>query len=422
VGVLGTWCTSNQLLNQGAEARFYGLYFVAFAAAMWVTVRLAETKHPSARLLAAGLFCQASLVLTQAVALLFGALLVVALMTCDRLSGRSFRWRIYLSQAAGWLSLLLWLPGIQATMAAGKPHGWIERPSITGLLGCLNFGFFGSWMILVSQTRFKSATYGLLWTGLCVLVLALTVQAILETFRRKPTAERREDPQRTLTIFGLTLLTAPWITLLFSELFTPIFVPRYVLPSLIGYTILLTRYVSTKFGAFKSRKWLRSCLLVFLLITPLVQYETNKSTAADSPDLEVAAIQAIPADLGPVVVGNLREFLPLMRYSEPANQQRFVYLLDWQSALKEYLAAVPDYHLMLAYKQNGYFADRILFANDFLCSHTQFVILDAPTTGFFDTTIRLDPHYRWHLVEVLDRDRSVFEVTQISPPLACSRP
>ncbi len=56
------------------------------------------------------------------------------------------RWKLYLFYAAGWLALLVWLPAIRASMAAGKPHGWIAMPTFTDLRTAYLFAIPCQWL------------------------------------------------------------------------------------------------------------------------------------------------------------------------------------------------------------------------------------------------------------------------------------
>ena len=84
------------------------------------------------------MLAQAALVLSHVLGILYGALVLLALILFDA-GKRRFRVRVYLFQAAGWLALLVWLPAIRASIAAGKPHGWIPMPVIRDVLTAYNF-------------------------------------------------------------------------------------------------------------------------------------------------------------------------------------------------------------------------------------------------------------------------------------------
>ena len=129
-GVLWMWGSADLLLDQNAEGRFYGLYMLAVAVAVDVYLRLAARATPTRLLLLYSLFAQAALVLTHVLGLFYSGMILLALVLFDALDGR-FRIKVYLFHAAGWLALLVWAPAIRASMAAGKPHGWIPVPNLS---------------------------------------------------------------------------------------------------------------------------------------------------------------------------------------------------------------------------------------------------------------------------------------------------
>ena len=62
----------------------------------------------------------------------------------------------------------------------------------------------------------------------------------------------------------------------------------------------------------------------------------------------------------------------------------YYFLLDWPAALVGPRAFVLDYHLMQAYRNNGYYAKNIQDSHSFLCSHPDFLVLDAPNANTLD--------------------------------------
>ena len=124
-GVLTMWGTSGLLLDQNVEARFYGIYMLAVALAVNIYARLITEPVPRPSLLLATFACQAGLVLSHVLGLIYGGLILLALMAFDA-GKRRLRLKVYLCYAAGWLALLVWIPAIRASIAVGKPHGWID--------------------------------------------------------------------------------------------------------------------------------------------------------------------------------------------------------------------------------------------------------------------------------------------------------
>jgi hypothetical protein len=133
----------------------------------------------------------------------------------------------------------------------------------------------------------------------------------------------------------------------------------------------------------------------------------------------------------PVVVGWQLDFAKVMRYSrQPAS--RYHFLLDWPAALAGSRAYVLDYHLMQAYRNVGYYSQSIGYAQEFLCSHRDFLVLDgqdlksteqAPT--WFDYSIRNNPAFDFKPIDSLDSSdvkRELIAVHRKAPLSYCGQP
>ena len=169
-GVLTIWGTSGTLLEQNAEARFYGLYMLAVAVTINLYTRLVARPQPSRLLLVLAFFSQAALVLTHVLGLIYSGLIVLVLVLSDTWKGR-LRLKVYLSYAAGWLALLVWLPAIRASMAAGKPHGWIPLPRLGTVLNSYFFQDYLEWLAFLQRHSSDSIFNVARWiTELSILV------------------------------------------------------------------------------------------------------------------------------------------------------------------------------------------------------------------------------------------------------------
>ena len=427
LGVLGTWCTSGLLLSQNAEMRFYGLYVLTTCIVLAANLRLAEETRPGRGWLTLAFFSQVALVLSHVLGITYGALILAGLLIVDRKRGRSLRWKVYLVQAAAWLSLLLWLPAIRASMAAGVPHGWLERPEFAPLVFYYEFGMLQQWMLLLTYWTGRIVVFRALYI-LCMVLLLKVLLGVLRKKRDSGLEQRSASAEnrRTLVVFAVCLLLQPLLLFLVSRLITPILANRYTLPSLIGAAILLATYAADR-DKPNPRWTMRSIqvtAILLLLITPLVSARVlNPFYRNSTPDLEIADLRGVPDADGPVVVSWVFDFLPLMRYSNPADK-RWAFLLDWPYTLqqKDYPGAVTDYHLMQAYQANGYLSDTIFSYQAFLCSHPKFLLLDNRTDSWFNARIKNVPDYQWRVLKVLDENRRLIQVTRISPLADCPQP
>ena len=121
------------VVDQNGEARGYGLYLLLCALAIAQIFRIAETPQPRARDLFLLALSEAGVVLGHVLGLIFSGLLLVALVAAD-LFQRRFRAKVYAAYMVGWLAILPWLPAIRASVAVGKPHGWINAPTFGDLV------------------------------------------------------------------------------------------------------------------------------------------------------------------------------------------------------------------------------------------------------------------------------------------------
>ena len=208
-GALLFWGTSNTLLDQNVEARFYGLYLLTVAITIALYARLIDGYQSSRFILLAAFFSQAALVLTHVLGLVYSGLMLLALLLVDA-ARRRLRITLYVAYAAGWLTLGLWLPAIRASMAAGKPHGWIAMPTLTDLRTAYLFADSLQWMRLFKrhsmeagfQVVSRSAELVIYGSLICVFILALRRVA-------KSGWRAIAQPRGALLLLAYILLTAP---------------------------------------------------------------------------------------------------------------------------------------------------------------------------------------------------------------------
>ena len=360
--------------------------------------------------------------LTHVLGLVYGGLILLALILFDAAKG-SLRWKLYTAYAAGWLALLVWIPAIRSSMAAGKPHGWIAMPTVTDLRTAYLFADSLSWLRFFKrhslevgfQIVSRTAEF-LIYVPLAVVFL-LAVRKILRSGWRTIT-----DPKGALLLVAFILLSTPVVLFLLSHLITPVFVPRYFLPSGIGLAIVLAaaadalgsdRY-SRSFGATHVM-WV--AIVLFLMISPVLTVLAVGPINLSWDYLDVQRLeQDIPAN-SIVIAGWEEDFVKLMRLSRNP-EAHYYYLLDWPTALSGPRAFVLDYHLMQAYRNNGYYSGNIQDGRKFLCSQANFFVLDAPNAktldadkssspdlrkaNWFDANIRSTPQFEWKVIDTFD--------------------
>jgi hypothetical protein len=421
-GVLVFWGTSGVLLEQNVEARFYGLYMLAVAITVNLYTRLVARPAPTRALLILTFLSQAALVSTHVLGLVYSGLILVALILFD-VANRRFRWKVYLAYSAGWLALLIWVPAIRSSMAAGKPHGWIAMPTSTDLRTAYLFAdslpwlrFFKRHSLEVGFQIVSRAAEFVIYVPLAVVFL-LGMRKVLGSGWRTIT-----DAKGALLLVAYILLSAPAVLFVLSHLITPVFVPRYFLPSGIGLAIILTASADA-LGSDNQihSRWTSSlmwrAIVLFLIISPVLTVWAVGPINLSWTYLDVQRLeQFVPPDT-PVVAAWQQDFVKFERYSKNPKIQ-YYFLLDWPAAMIGPRAFVLDYHLMRSYRDNGYYSKQIQDSPDFLCSHPDFVVLDAPNANtldavnnnspdmqkpnWFDLNIKNMPQFKWKVIASFD--------------------
>jgi hypothetical protein len=417
-GVLAFWGTSGVLLEQNVEARFYGLYMLTVAITVDLYTRLVTRPAPTPWLLALAFLSQTALVLTHVLGLIYSALILLALMLFDAAKDR-LRWKLYLVYAAGWLALLVWAPAIRSSMAAGKPHGWIAMPTVTDLRSAYLFADSLPWLRLFKRHSFELGFQIVRRTAEFVIYTSLAVVFLLGLRRISKLGWRTiADPKGSLLLLAYILLSAPMLLFVLSHLITPVFVPRYFLPSGIGLAIVLAAAVEALGADGHSRlRWVPramwAAIVLLLVISPVLTVVAVGPTNLGWDYLDVERLeQIVPAGV-PVVAGWQEDFVKFMRLAHNP-EARYYFLLDWPGALVGPRAFVLDYHLMQAYRSNGYYARNIQESQSFLCSHPDFFVLDAPNAStldahndnspdmqkpnWFDVNIKTRPQFDWKAI------------------------
>lgn len=375
------------VVDQNAEARGYGLYLLLCALAIAQLLRIAEIPRPGAGDLALVALTQAGVVLGHVLALFFAALMLAGVLAAD-LQLRRFRWKVYACAMAGWLALLTWLPAIRASMAVGKPHGWILQPTLIDvLIGLSSWLFAGIYFPLFHGTLFGVVAG---W-GCAIFCVAGIVAAALYALRSA------SPVQRTAYSIGLALVLAPLFFFIVSHLVTPIWVARYLQPAVFGIAILAAGWADR----FVSRAWSIVLSVAVLALLPLTV------AAAKPTRLDVGRIDELAAGR-PIVCDWAPDFTVVLRYS--ANPGSAEFPLDWPAALAGPPAAVGAYHLMENYRRDGYMAGHLLDMPQVL-SQPSFVVLDETGNNWFQREIAANPQFAWQELGTIDKTHRVLAVT-----------
>jgi hypothetical protein len=421
-GVLVFWGTADVLLDQNVEARFYGLYLLTVAITVNLYARLVARPVPTRLLLALAFFSQAALVLTHVLGVICSALILLALIVADTAKGL-LRFKLYLAYAAGWLALLVWIPAIRSSMAAGKPHGWIAMPTLTDLRTSYLYADCLQWLRLCNRHSSRIGFF-LVSRGAEFVIYVPPAVVFLLCLRRIIRSGWRtvSEPRGALLLLAYSLLCLPPVLFVLSHLITPVFAPRYMLPSGIGLTIVLTASASALGADAQTRSrwtphWVWVAIIVLLMAAPMLTVLAVGPISLNLAYLDVKGVERMaPAGI-PVVAAWQEDFSKFMRLS-PNPEARYYFPLDWPVALAGPRSFVLDYHLMQAYRNSGYYSRNIWDSNSFLCYYADFLVLDAPNANtldsgndnsanfkkpnWFDVNIRATPQFDWKVIASFD--------------------
>ena len=354
----------------------YGLYLAISALALHIYARIHDKRRLSAALLVLNALVHAALVHTHLFGVFYSGAILAAFFVTDRLF-KVFRPWLYLSVVVAWASLLLYLPAFRVQADAGHPRTWIPAPDLVDLLDIYN---------LTAQS-FASRTL--------LLVLGLLLAYFFYRATDKDTYFDRYRIQKAevpLLVFGGMLFITPVFVWVISLTIKPVFYPRYMIPSAIGWAILVVfiasrnlplgwprQYRKDSTPAEAPDKRLLWAFVLLCLVRPIgASIKFHGKPSPGSHDLS-AAVLAKYGGL-PRVVTLSGDFLERAYYSPRRNQ--YFYILDWKSAVDINSGTFPpqEYKHMDAWKRNfpQLFKNNILSSGEFLQRYDRFLVLDRP--------------------------------------------
>lgn len=124
------WFSSDIVLWQVMQARFYGLLLAGVAGACYLAVLTAH--RVTGRLLVLTWVCHTVLVGTHPFGAVYSGVVVLAMVVSDALV-RRLRTQLYAAALGGWWVLLVSVRAMRSTAAVGRPHFWTTRPTIGDL-------------------------------------------------------------------------------------------------------------------------------------------------------------------------------------------------------------------------------------------------------------------------------------------------
>ena len=275
-------------------------------------------------------------------------------------------------------------------------------PSVRDLLTGYLFQSLSPWLSHLRNPAHSGLFMIVRCTTALVVVVPLVSVFLLEGLGSLPLCKRiKRHPGNALLVVGYVLLSAPITLFVLSHFITPIFVPRYFLPSGIGLAIVLAAFAD-RLGADTNSPGLAPrfvwvSIVVLLLILPVLSSLSLPQRDLDNSYLDVRRLDNVVPPNTAVAVDWANDFLKIMRYSR-GPLGHYYFMLDWPTALRGPKGMVPQYHLMEAYRNNGYYADNIQESHFFLCSHTDFLVLESEQS-WFELTIENMPQFEWRVVD-----------------------
>ncbi len=374
------------VVEQNSEARGYGLYLFLCAVAIAQLVKVAQNARPRRRDLLLLALAQAGLVLGHVLGIVYAGLLLLALVVADAVQ-RRIRPRVILWAMAGWLALVPWIPAIRASAAVGHPHGWIPVPTLADLGSALSFWLFTAlyWQISSHPPQAVILTG---WFCAVTVVIVLGTTAIWNFSTATP-------EKRLLLLLGFSLVAAPLALYVISIAISPVFLPRYMMPSALGIAILAAAWADRT----RAGKGITSLVVSgIVLLLPIAA-----ALLAHPEGLNVNRVEAI-AGGRPIVCDSLKDFLVMTRYS--AHPTLAQYPLDWPTALASPAGATADVRLMQNYRREGYLAAQLADPSAIL-SRPSFLVLDSAEASWFDVALEKNPHFTWKTIAQVDALRRV---------------
>lgn len=220
--VILLWFTSDNVLWQIMQARFYGLLLAGVACAAYLFVLIYEHQTPARVLLLLNFLCHTLLAGTHPFGVIYSAAITCASICVDLVKRRRpFR---ALSAIAGWWILVPSLQAMRSSAAVGKPHFWTTTPNLKALGDS-----YSCWSLVAAVA---------LGASLGVVLLRLLTRG-LRFEHLRANVVRHSAP----TILCTALLLIPIAVWLASQFGTSVFVDRYLVPQVIATSFLLSQFL-----------------------------------------------------------------------------------------------------------------------------------------------------------------------------------
>ncbi len=375
---------NKSLAFEALNIRFYGLLFALVCLVAALGFRFCRPERAGSGLLAANALANACLVLCHPLGGFYGAAIAVGVAWSGFASRpRRLRTAVLASYGLGWLAILAWIRQFFRQADINNPHGWIPMPTAASLL---------------VELRSESDVY-----------IALSLAAILFLAALVPARQREEAraehapgpaPWRLYLPISVCLVGVTPFFWAVSRLnpSNSIFFHRYLLGTLVGWTIVLAVLLTFVLGRLQDRLAPALCVVITVACVAASRgfWNVPHKMLIGGPSKDERRFLNGDSDRWfghpelPVVCSSSHDFLPRSHYS--ADSARYYYLLDWRGATdpRARPGDVGDFKLLSAIRRNAPDMDNIVPAAEFLSRNPSFLVLEIPGSQWI--TIHLDPH------------------------------
>ena len=403
-------CTSQLILTQLAEARYYGLLMAMVAVALWLYARTSADELPSRRLVLATGLAHCALVYTHIFGVLYSGALFAAMLSSD-VRRRRPRWSLYLSVLAAWMTFAFWIPASLNHADMGKPRPWLPKPHLFEVLGSYSFASV------------------LLVPALLAIAAMVSVEGFLPRAPGKSRGRAAAHLRADLVMAGIALVLLPFGAYVLSHVMHPIFMPRYVLPTALGVMLLLCNLVDSALGNTSGLYLVESARTRFattlwaVFFCVLVGYPVYFATRVPQRPPPGGDLPALGLRGMPVVVEQQVPFMELRHLSPDSTA--FFYILDEEVALDpaNAIPAAGEYKLMLRWRRAGYVTN-LVESPEILCRESRFAVLHGDGYKWFEQRVVSDSAFDVRKLGTLTRGLTfpvtAYLVTRRGTPRLCA--
>jgi uncharacterized membrane protein len=387
IGVSASFFFSVPVVEHISEARFYGL-FLALGA-------LAFLQYD--RIIRKGLACSwkdffgnagihAGLVLTHNFGLLYSGMFLLAYLVTS-VYKKTLAPKVYLSLVLGWAAFLPWLSSFLHQAEVGNPHSYIPVPGYRTLLDSFSHG---------------------IPIGIFVIMLFFVYCLIAPRDKSENNGARGKINQvfppslMPLFFLGVFLVVIPPIVVwIISRLMISVFEEVYMIPSTLGWSILLTWLVQVVLpcpkDSISGKPWRNFFLgnrqeaTLSMLILCIFMFPPASSLIKKAEARPGSNIEQVYADI-PVVVEYRGDYLPIYFYSY--NSNRYYFILDLEVALNKEscIVEVDSYYEAAAIKRHYHFFN-VMHTTEFIRRYSRFLILHDNLHKWFELRIKNNPDF-----------------------------